>query len=132
MGKTAITVSISIVEISYFPTTMSTPQPTATITALYKRNIGPSTTLTFDVSYYISTHIPLCNKLWGKYGLLPDWTVTETTPDAEYAYSVTIPWKNREGIDRALEDQEVTDVIMGDVKNFTNGYPVFLIGRVVN
>ncbi|KAF2726924.1 hypothetical protein EJ04DRAFT_479844, partial [Polyplosphaeria fusca] len=104
---------------------MSMP-PGAIITALYPRKPD----LTFDTEYYISHHIPLFTKLWRPYGA-QDVYFTEAQPGSEYAYCVTLHFRDIEGWERAVGNEEEMGEIVGDVKNFTNGEAVFVVGRVV-
>jgi len=88
---------------------------------------------TFDMKYYLSTHMPLVQKHWGPHGLT-DWKVIEfqAGPDGSKPYSVqaTLTWKDGESLQKALAASE-TASIFGDVPNFSNKSPVFMAGAVV-
>jgi uncharacterized protein (TIGR02118 family) len=98
----------------------------ATVSALYPRKDGA----TFNLDYYLSTHMPLVTKHWSKYGL-KSWSVTQMAPDAPYAFSATMEWESLEAFGNATKDEESTGAIMGDVKNFSSESPVLLAGGVV-
>lgn len=101
-------------------------KPGVIITVLYKRTPD----LKFDLSYYLSHHIPLATKFWEPHGII-DATTAEPTPDSEYAYAITIQWKDMAGWEAASKDKEAMKTIMNDVPNFTNGQPIFIVSKVV-
>lgn len=53
-------------------------------------------------------------------------------PDSEFAYTVTMHWKDIQAWEEATGDQEEMAELTGDVKNFTNEMPVFVVGNVVS
>ncbi|KAK5051622.1 hypothetical protein LTR84_003274 [Exophiala bonariae] len=86
----------------------------------------------FDLKYYLSTHLPLCEKGWKELGLV-DWKVIEYTPGPDgskpYAIGALLSWESLESIGKAFE-AEATKGILDDVKNFSDKSPLFLIGNV--
>jgi len=103
------------------------PKTGALVTVLYRR----TPTFTFDTSYYLSTHVPLFTSKWAPHGLLKA-TVSETVSDPEFVYEIVTEWETVKGYEDALKDEEELKVIMDDVKNFTNGTPVFVVAKVLN
>lgn len=86
--------------------------------------------LKFNLDHYLTHHIPLCLRLWKPHGVI-DCRVVEASPDQEYAYVVTMMWENESQYQKAFAHKEAMAEIMGDVGNFTNGKPLFVVGRVV-
>jgi hypothetical protein len=105
---------------------MSSSKPQFATTVFYLR----TPTLTFDLAYYLSHHIPLCLKYWKSHGVI-DMRVVEANPDEIYAYVVTNSWSDEEGWENAKNQKEEMDEIMGDVEKFTNGDPIFVVGKVI-
>jgi uncharacterized protein (TIGR02118 family) len=93
---------------------------------MYPRKDGA----TFNMDYYLSTHMPLVAKHWKKYGL-KSYAVTQLSPDAPYSVSAVMEWeKSSEAFGKALKD-DGTKEIMGDVANFSSEAPVLIAGDVV-
>lgn len=86
-----------------------------------------SPTLEFNYSHYISTHMPLCNKKWAKYGL-KSWDMVEMTQESPYALMCFMRWTSLDAYQKAMQEEGAE--IMADVKNFTNIRPVALKGGV--
>ncbi|KAL2428768.1 hypothetical protein ABEF95_006923 [Exophiala dermatitidis] len=88
---------------------------------------------TFDMDYYLKTHMPLVSEKWGPYGL-KDWKVVQFAagPDGSKPYSVMalLTWDSVESIAKAL-NSEAAGVVLGDVQNFSNKPPTFLTGDIV-
>ncbi|PVH93548.1 hypothetical protein DM02DRAFT_619208 [Periconia macrospinosa] len=103
----------------------STAKPAVIITCLYPR--VPE--FSFNTDYYLSTHIPLAKELWGPLGM-GRVSVAEVTGSPDYAYKITIEFKDLESWETALED-ESTRRLGDDGKNFTNSKPVFIAGNVI-
>lgn len=104
----------------------SQPKIGFTSTVLYRRTPN----LTFNLDYYLAHHIPLCLRLWKPHGVI-DCRVVEANPDQEYAYVVTMMWEDESQYKKAFAQEAEMAEIMGDVGKFTNGEPVFVVGRVV-
>jgi len=89
---------------------------------------------TFDMDYYLKTHMPMVLKQWAQHGL-QSYTVIKFIPGSDgsrppYSVQATLQWKDREGVEKALAGEE-QKIIFGDVKNFSNKGPVFMGGDVV-
>lgn len=88
---------------------------------------------TFDLKYYLNTHMPLVDKNWGSYGL-KDWKVIELQngPDGSKPYSIAavMTWESADGVKEALAS-EAAKTVFGDVPKFSNKGPLFLMGDVV-
>ena len=88
---------------------------------------------TFDLSYYLKSHFPIVDKNWGPFGL-KEWKVIEFAagPDGKKPYSIgaVLTWESEDGLKQALGGEEAKNVL-GDVPNFSNKSPVFLMGNVV-
>jgi uncharacterized protein (TIGR02118 family) len=113
---------------SYQPTHPITMPVTATV--LYPAT--PSST--FDMSYYLSSHMPLVAEKWGPFGLQA-WSVVNLTNEHDgglkppYSVQATLVWDKAESIKTAIDKEG--EVVFGDVKNFSNEAPVFMVGEVV-
>ena len=89
---------------------------------------------TFDMDYYLSTHMPLVAKSWGKYGL-QKYRVVEYSPNpadgSTPAFSVKcdLTWKDADGLKEALSGPEAKEVF-GDVPKFSNKGPHFVAGDI--
>jgi uncharacterized protein (TIGR02118 family) len=100
--------------------------PASTIvTVLYPSSLHQS----FDMSYYLSTHMPLVEKSWGQYGL-QSWKIVQLPAEAPYSVQAILEFDSAEGFQRAQSSEEAK-VVMGDVPNFAKEGPVFLAGGVV-
>lgn len=87
---------------------------------------------TFDLKYYLESHIPRVSKDWTPFGL-QDWKVVElsASPDGSKPYSIAaiMTWDSLESIPKALESDVGKD-ILADVENFCNKAPQFIVGDV--
>lgn len=89
---------------------------------------------TFDMDYYLSTHMPLVSENWQKYGL-KGWRVVQFQPGPDgakpqYSTQATLIWDSPEDLQKAMGGEE-TKSVMGDVPNFSNKSPLFLAGGVL-
>ncbi|KAL1845681.1 hypothetical protein Daus18300_014468 [Diaporthe australafricana] len=87
----------------------------------------------YDYDYYVNKHMPLMQRLWGKYGV-KDFSVTKFTagPDGsepKYAFGSTTSWDSYNQIKTAFAGPEVGE-IFEDVHKFSNKHGVFLYGNV--
>ncbi|OAL29157.1 hypothetical protein AYO20_09310 [Fonsecaea nubica] len=98
-------------------------------TVLYPAEEGA----TFDMNYYLKTHMPLVSEKWGQYGL-QGWKVIQfqAAPDGTKPYSVgaLLTWETADGLKKALSSQEA-QTVFGDVPNFSNKSPLFIAGDIV-
>jgi uncharacterized protein (TIGR02118 family) len=84
---------------------------------------------TFDIDYYLKTHMPLAYKTWNSFGFT-SYKVTKYPDDAPYSYGVTMEWEDMERFAKALQ-AEGTKAVMDDVKNYSDVQPIILSGEVV-
>lgn len=103
---------------------------THTITILFPNEADAN----YNIGYYISHHMPLCEQQWKKYGL-QSWTVTRFAPALDgsqppYTFSCNISWDNEAGIKEAFESEEAA-AVMEDVPRFSNKQPMFLFGATL-
>lgn len=88
---------------------------------------------TFDLSYYLNSHMPLVSKQWTSFGL-QGWKVVqfEAGPDGSKPYSIAalLTWDSLDGLKSAL-GSDAGKVVLGDVENFSNKGPIFLTGNIV-
>jgi uncharacterized protein (TIGR02118 family) len=119
---------VQLIEHSIKPMASYTVAPGAYSTVLY-----PSTpSLSFDMDYYLATHMPLCAQLWGPHGLL-SWQVIrfEKHPDGSdppYAVQAILHWDKAESL-KVVTDKSVSGPIFEDVQKFSSETPVFRVGR---
>jgi uncharacterized protein (TIGR02118 family) len=100
--------------------------PGLIITILWPR----TSDLSFDLEYYTNVHIPLAQKLWTPRGCFASY-VTQPGPESEFAYTSTLLWESAEAFAAAHANEAEMKEIMEDVPKFTNGTPVFVVGKVV-
>lgn len=89
---------------------------------------------TFDMDYYLKTHMPLVAKSWGSYGLEKYQVVqydNHPGDGSEPPFSVKcdLMWKDLDSLKKALGSDAAKEVF-GDVPNFSNKSPHFLGGDV--
>ncbi|KAF2750805.1 hypothetical protein M011DRAFT_455792 [Sporormia fimetaria CBS 119925] len=97
----------------------------ATATVLYPRKDGA----TFNMDYYLSTHMELVSKYWKQHGL-KSWSVTQLGPDSPYSVQANLEWESTDSLQNAMKD-EGTKEIMEDVPKFSSESPVLIAGGVV-
>ncbi|KAF2104777.1 hypothetical protein NA57DRAFT_70983 [Rhizodiscina lignyota] len=89
---------------------------------------------TFDMDYYLKTHMPLVAKSWGQYGF-QQYQVIQYNPNpvdsSEPVFSVKcdLTFKDAASYKKALESPEAGDVF-GDVPKFSNKGPHLVAGDV--
>lgn len=93
----------------------------STVTLLYPA-------VPFDLKYYLSSHMPMVQKTWSSKGL-KSWQVSELDPKSGYSIQCILKWESAEAFEKAAAEDEAQ--IMGDIKNYTEGKPVIIIGKVV-
>lgn len=78
------------------------------LTVLYPKEGADS----FNMDYYLKTHMPLVEKTWKPYGL-QSWAVTQMDNDGKNPYIVqaTIVFKTKEGAEKAYA--EAVSPVMG-------------------
>lgn len=98
------------------------------ITVLY-----PNTSdATFDMDYYLKTHMPMVAEEWGPYNF-EGYSVLKLvgTPDpktkSEYSVQATLHFKSVEDFHAAAAAKGPK--VLGDVPNFSNKEPMLMIGE---
>lgn len=81
------------------------------------------------MSYYLNSHIPLTKREYAPYGMR-SCVVCETAASPAFAVMVVTTWESIEKWNEA-QKADCTETIVEDVKNYTDGELVVLIGRVV-
>jgi uncharacterized protein (TIGR02118 family) len=89
--------------------------------------------LTFNMDYYLSTHMPMIKRAWGPYGLAswsiitfpPTCPLTGNTPP--YLVQTTCYFDTVENLKKAFE--KGADETGPDVANFSNVFPHIWIGE---
>ena len=89
---------------------------------------------TFDMDYYISTHMPLVADNWKQYGL-QGWEVIKLEGGLGGAKShssvqATLIWKDEASLGKAVGSPEAK-AVFDDVPNFSNKGPSFASGSIV-
>jgi uncharacterized protein (TIGR02118 family) len=88
---------------------------------------------TFNLDYYLKSHMPLVSAKWTAFGL-QDWKVVqfEAGPDGSKPYSIAavLTWDSLDSVPKALASDEGKG-ILDDVANFSDKGPIFLVGNVV-
>ena len=99
--------------------------PAATVTVLYPSGSDAK----FDMDYYLSSHMPLAQKLWGKEGL-KSWKVLKFGDDQPYSVQATLEFESVDDYSKAMAS-DGTKEILADVPNFSNKSPTLMMGEVV-
>jgi uncharacterized protein (TIGR02118 family) len=99
--------------------------PTTLVSVLYPSTLHS----TFDMPYYLSTHMPLVQASWGKYGLL-SWKIVQLPAGAPYSVQAILEFASKEGFADAQASVEAK-AVMGDIPNFAGEGPVIFAGEVV-
>ena len=81
------------------------------------------------MDYYLSTHMPLAQKLWSSHGLT-GWKVVKLPEDQPFSVHAILEWVDEESTQKALGGED-TKTIMDDVPNFTDSKPTIIFGPVV-
>ncbi|KAK7509286.1 uncharacterized protein IWZ02DRAFT_465905 [Phyllosticta citriasiana] len=88
---------------------------------------------TFNLEYYLQTHMPLVQEHFGLHGLIGyrvQKLVSTATGDASpYSIMCLLEFPDRAAWDNALT--QAAGPVMADVPNFSNKAPTFLIGEGV-
>ncbi|KAK7541957.1 uncharacterized protein J3D65DRAFT_612124 [Phyllosticta citribraziliensis] len=100
-----------------------------TITVLYP-NVQDAT---FNMEYYLQTHMPLAQQHFGQHGLIgyrvQKLLSTATGDPAPYSVMCLLEFPDRAAWDNAVT--QAAGPVMADVANFSNKEPTFLIGEGV-
>lgn len=85
----------------------------------------------FDLGYYVETHIPLCDRLFARYGyyghVLRIAGASKPGADDGYLAELDLFFRSKEELLRALEEQ--AGAITADVAHFTNIEPRMLFAE---
>jgi uncharacterized protein (TIGR02118 family) len=95
----------------------------ATVTVIYPKGAD------FKMDYYKSTHMPLVQKAWEKYGL-KSWKVTQFPADAAFCVQALLEFGSVKDFQDAASGPEAQEV-MEDIKNFSDKEPTILAGEVL-
>ncbi|KAF3400162.1 hypothetical protein F1880_008473 [Penicillium rolfsii] len=85
-----------------------------------------SSASSFDMSYYLKTHIPLVKKQWGPEGL-QSWSVYAGREGADYHAQAVLIWKSLEAYNNRTAEE-----IAADIRNFTDVPPYRWVGKVIH
>jgi uncharacterized protein (TIGR02118 family) len=85
-------------------------------------------TSTFDLEYYLSTHMVLVKSLWGPHGL-KSAQVVELDHSSGYGIQAAMEWEDLDAFKKAATEHG--KAIMADISNFTNVKPITVMGSVV-
>ena len=82
----------------------------------------------FNMTYYLESHMPLVQKLWGPLGL-KSWTVNVLQPDNENHVQAYLVWESLQAWEAAGAGPTQKE-IFGDIPNFTSTSPTAWVGQV--
>lgn len=90
--------------------------------------------VTFDMKYYLATHMPLVERSWKPEGLLK-WDVIEYSQEADgsqgpYIVAAHLTWKDEESFNVASKGS-AAPAIFEDIPKFCNHSPSFAKGKIV-
>lgn len=102
---------------------------TATVTVLYPAKEGA----TFNMDYYLSTHMPLVSKLWSSFGLKHYYITDLRHSEQPYTIQATLVWESAEGGLEGFKAAVAAHApeVMGDIANFSSEQPTIVTGSVV-
>lgn len=109
---------------------MAIKSGTVTLNVLYPRD----ETSTFDLKYYLSTHMDLAEKAWKEHGLLTYSVIESPDPKSPYSVISLLTWEARgengmDGINAGFAT-EASKALAEDVPNFSNRSPTVVVGLV--
>jgi len=81
---------------------------------------------TFNLEYYLQTHMPLVTKLWSSRGL-KGYQVIKLDQDGGYCTQCLLHWESVDAFTQAKAVAAESEAIFGDIPNFTNVKPTVLI-----
>jgi uncharacterized protein (TIGR02118 family) len=100
--------------------------PPVIVTYLY-----PQTTIShFDMTYYLSRHIPTCKAAWGPLGMTSVYVCDVGGKEQHYAAKTILVWKDL-GSWESARDAPAAKKLVEDVRNFPDVNPVMIVGTVV-
>lgn len=91
-------------------------------------------TSTFDMDYYLKTHMPLVMESWKEHGLL-GYTVKQFEPGLDgaapkFSVQCDLAWESKKCVEEALK-LPVTKEVFDDVPKFSNETPFFMLATQV-
>jgi uncharacterized protein (TIGR02118 family) len=89
-------------------------------------------TSTFDLDYYVHTHVPLVNRLWGPLGLRGAQVLKGTGSLGGapiYELICLLDFESQDAFNQAAGAH--ADDVMGDIRNFTNVEPIVQFNETV-
>jgi len=97
----------------------------AIVTVIYPK----TETSTFDLDYYMKTHMPLVQEKWSPHGLT-NWTVAKLDESGGYSFQALLWFESVEAWGKAVAADGPT--IMADVPNFSSEKPLIVAGAEVS
>ena len=102
--------------------------PSATITVVYPT----ASDATFDIDYYMKTHMPLVADNWKSFGLT-GWKVvryigTATGDPPPYTVQAELYFSSVEDFQKAATSPSA-ETVMGDIPNFSNKQALIMIAE---
>ncbi|KAL2061403.1 hypothetical protein VTL71DRAFT_7676 [Oculimacula yallundae] len=99
---------------------------TVILTLLY-----PKGSKTFDLDYYLKTHMPMVDKAWKNSSAgLQKWQVVQLDPSSGYVTKCILTWDKKENMEKAFGSEE-GGKILGDIPNFSDTQPEKHAGELV-
>ncbi|KAJ8071454.1 hypothetical protein OCU04_001774 [Sclerotinia nivalis] len=92
------------------------------VTVMYPK----TETSTFDLDYYMKTHMPLVQEKWSPHGLT-NWTVTKLDESTGYSMQALLWFESKEAWAKARAAEGPT--VMGDIANFSSVQPLLVFGQ---
>ncbi|KAJ4188476.1 Hypothetical protein NCS54_00476700 [Fusarium falciforme] len=83
----------------------------------------------FDLEYYVKTHLPIADRIWGPEGLR-SWEVIKLGGEGPYQLYTVLKWESAAAFQKAAASEGAKEV-QDDVKNFTTAAPVLVFGEAV-
>jgi uncharacterized protein (TIGR02118 family) len=112
---------------------MSSSSKIAAVVAYPSKHPDSGEALNFDMDYYVSTHMPLIERVWGPHGL-KSWSLNQFPNPSPlsgevplYSVQTTCYFDSVEDLKTALE--KGADETMPDVEKFSNVFPVMWVGE---
>lgn len=104
----------------------------APVTSLILYEQAPDTT--FNMQYFLSTHMGLVQENWGEHGLT-GWRVLHLTKGLQdsapaFRVAVLLEWESAEAAEAAVSS-EAAGKVFGDTPNYTDIKPLFMVGGEV-
>jgi uncharacterized protein (TIGR02118 family) len=112
---------------------MSSSSRIAAVVSYPSKHPESGETLKFNMDYYLSTHMPLIERVWGPYGL-KSWSINRFSDPCPvsggkppYLVQTTCYFDSIDDFKKALE--KGGEKTVPDVANFSNVFPVIWVGE---